>query len=270
MTPGLIAELNAKLSWYVARSSGLVAWAVATLSILWGLALSTRFIRRRGVPAWLLDLHKFLGTLTIVFVAVHIAALVADNFVYFGARELFVPFASPWRPGAVAWGIAATYLLVAIQLTSWMMRKLPRKLWHTIHLTSIPMFVSATVHGFTSGADNRDLAVQWVALTGCLLVFLLVTFRLLAPSRAARPARAAPARAATKPVRAAAEAAPEPDEVLTTAAVVAQLSEAVARAAAQPVAATDTMGIAGGFPPSDPKNGFVEKSKMPPSEATIK
>ncbi len=68
------------------------------------------------------------------------------------------------------------------------MKKLPRKLWHAVHLTSIPMFVLATVHGFTSGADNRNLAVQWVALTGGLFVFLLVTFRVLAPRRSA-PAR---------------------------------------------------------------------------------
>jgi predicted ferric reductase len=191
VTVALLGVLNSKLAWYTARASGLVAWAVVTLSILWGLALSTRLVRRRGIPAWLLDLHRFLGTLSVVFVAVHIVALWADTFVYFGPQELFVPFASAWRPGAVAWGIAATYLLIAIQLTSWLMKKLPRKLWHSVHLTSFAMFVFATVHGFTSGADNKNLAVQWVALTGGLLVFLLVSFRLLAPRRAARTAAAA-------------------------------------------------------------------------------
>jgi predicted ferric reductase len=196
MNLALYAVLNDKLSWYASRASGLVAWAVVTLSILWGLALSTRLVRRKGVPAWLLDLHKFLGTLSVVFVAVHIVALWADNFVYFGPRELFVPFASAWRTGAVAWGIAATYLLVAIQLTSWAMKKLPRRLWHRVHLLSIPMFVSATVHGFTSGADSANLAVQWVAVTAGLFVFLLVTFRVLAPRRssAARTPAPTPAR----------------------------------------------------------------------------
>ncbi len=194
-TAGMLGELNGKLSWYAARASGLVAWAVVTLSILWGLALSTRLIRRKGIPAWLLDLHRFLGTLSIVFVGVHLLALWADNFVYFGPRELFVPFASAWRTGAIAWGIAATYLLVAIQLTSWTMKRLPRKLWHRVHLLSIPMFVLSTVHGFTAGADNKNLAVQWLALTGCLFVFLLLTFRVLAPRRGARPRRPAPAEA---------------------------------------------------------------------------
>jgi hypothetical protein len=187
----LVAEINAKLSWYVTRSSGLIAWAVVTASILWGLTLSTRLIRRKGVPAWVLDMHKFLGTLSLVFVAVHLVGLWADNFVHFGPSELFVPMASPWRPGPIAWGIAATYLLVAIQLTSWMMRRLPRKIWHAVHLTSFPMFALVTVHGFTAGADNKNLAVQWLALTGTLLVFFLVTFRLLAPRRGSRSARPA-------------------------------------------------------------------------------
>jgi DMSO/TMAO reductase YedYZ heme-binding membrane subunit len=136
-------------------------------------------------------MHKFLGTLSVVFVAVHLFALWADNYAYFGAAELFVPMASPWRPGPVAWGIAATYLLVAIQLTSWTMRRLPRRLWHGVHLTSFPMFALATVHGFTAGADNKNLAVQWLALTGSLLVVFLITFRALAPRRVNRSRRSA-------------------------------------------------------------------------------
>ena len=60
--------VTTKLAWYVARSSGIVAWATVTASILWGLTLSSRLVRKRGVPAWLLDLHRYLGTLSLVFV----------------------------------------------------------------------------------------------------------------------------------------------------------------------------------------------------------
>jgi predicted ferric reductase len=195
----LLSALNPKLSWYAARASGLIAWALVTLSILWGLALSTRLVRRRGVPAWLLDLHKFLGTLALVFVGVHIVALWADNFVAFGPRELFVPFASPWRTGAVAWGIAATYLLAAVQLTSWAMKRLPRRLWHSVHLLSIPMFVTATLHGFTSGADAANVAVEWAAVTGGVAVFLLVALRVLAPRRRLRVVATRPVEPARPP-----------------------------------------------------------------------
>lgn len=179
----MLAAVNPQLAWYVARASGMVAWAVVTASILWGLALSTRLIRRRGVPAWLLDLHRFLGMLSLVFVAIHLAALVADNYAYFGWRELFVLWASKWRPAAVAWGIVAFYLLVAVELTSLVMRRMSRKLWHAVHLSSFALFVGSTVHAFTAGADATNLVVQWVALTGGTLVTFLVLFRLLAPRR---------------------------------------------------------------------------------------
>ena len=175
--------VNGKLSWYTARASGLVAWSLMTTSIVWGLVVSTRLIRRKGVPAWFLDMHKFLGTLSLLFVAVHLAGLWADNYVYFGPAALFVPLASRWRPYPVAWGVAATYLLVAIELTSWSMRRIPRRLWHAVHMTSVPMFLLVTVHGFTAGADNKNLAVQWGALTGALLLVFLLTFRALAPRR---------------------------------------------------------------------------------------
>lgn len=185
----MLAALNPQVWWYAARSAGLVAWALVTASILWGLALSTRLIQRRGVPAWLLDLHRFLGTLSVVFVAVHLVALWADSYLVFAWSELFVPMASTWRPGAVAWGIVATYVLVAVQVTSWLMRRLPRRLWHTVHLSTFALFVAASVHGFQAGADREVLVVQWLALTGGTLVSFLVLFRLLAPRRSAGAGR---------------------------------------------------------------------------------
>ena len=91
------ASLDPRVWWWVTRSSGIVAWVVVAAAVLWGLLASTKLIRRRGVPAWILDLHRYLGTLTIVFVAIHVGAIYADSFVKFGPREIFVPFASTWR-----------------------------------------------------------------------------------------------------------------------------------------------------------------------------
>ncbi len=179
----LLALADGKLPWYLARAGGLVAWALVTASILWGLALSTRLVRRRGAPAWLAEMHRFLGTLSLLFTGVHLAGLVVDDYVAFGAADLLIPMASSWRPGAVAWGIVATYLLVAVEVTSWLLRRLPRRLWHAVHLSSFVLFVTATVHGFAAGTDAGATVVQWLALTGCTLVLFLVVFRVLAPRR---------------------------------------------------------------------------------------
>jgi predicted ferric reductase len=171
--------VTSKLAWYVARSSGIVAWATVTASILWGLALSSRLVRKRGVPAWLLDLHRYLGTLSLVFVLIHLGGLWADNFVYFGPSELFVPMKSPWKTGAVAWGIVAFYFLAAIQISSWLMRYMKRRIWHAIHLSSIGLWITATVHTFLAGQDRHNTLLQWFVVASTILVVQLTVFRLI-------------------------------------------------------------------------------------------
>jgi sulfoxide reductase heme-binding subunit YedZ len=180
--------MSSQVWWWLARASGMVAWCIVTAAIVWGLTLSSRVVRRRKIPAWLLDLHRYLGTLSLIFVAVHVGAIAADSYVAFGWRELFVPMASTWRPGAVAWGIAGFYILVIVEVTSWLMRRLPRRLWHTIHLSSFVLLAVATVHGALAGADRGETAVQFGALAGITTVAMLVVLRILNQREEAAPA----------------------------------------------------------------------------------
>ena len=59
--------MNEKLWWYVARSTGIVAWALVAAAVVWGLLLTTRLVGGRSAPRWLLDLHRFLGGLAVIF-----------------------------------------------------------------------------------------------------------------------------------------------------------------------------------------------------------
>lgn len=172
--------MNGKLWWYVARSGGLVAWWAASASVLWGLLLSTRVFQRRTPAAWLLGLHRFLGGLCVVFTAFHVAGLVADNYAHFGPAEVFVPLASRWHPVAVAWGVVALYLLLAVEVTSLAMRRLPRRLWRAVHSGSFAIFVLSGVHAFAAGTDRTNRAVQWSGLVIALLFTFLVLYRQLA------------------------------------------------------------------------------------------
>ena len=47
--------------------------ALAAASVLWGMALSTRALGARPKAPWLLDLHRFLGGMTVLFVGAHFA-----------------------------------------------------------------------------------------------------------------------------------------------------------------------------------------------------
>jgi predicted ferric reductase len=182
--------------WYTARGAGIVAWMLATGAVVLGLLLSGRF-GRRPKPAWLLDLHRFLGGLVVVFLGVHLAALVADSTVQFGLADLMVPLASPWRPVAVAWGVVAAWLMVAVELTSLAQRRLPRRFWHAVHLTSFVVFGASTVHALTAGTDASNPLFRWFALGSCVLVLNLTVLRLV--SR--RSGRAQPRGRAGAPTR---------------------------------------------------------------------
>lgn len=178
--------MNPQFWWFLSRASGIVAWALLCATIVWGVLLSTRMMRQIDRPAWLLDLHKWFAALSIIGVAIHLAALVADSYVEFGWRELAVPMASTWQPGAVAWGIVATYLLVAVQLTSLAMKKLPRRFWRAIHLTSYAMFAMTSIHAFAAGTDaSNDLFL----IFGAMLITLVIAVTVVRAIYAARPGK---------------------------------------------------------------------------------
>ncbi len=141
------------LWWAVARSGGIVAWALLAASVLWGLALSTRALGARPRPNWLLDLHRFLGALALVFTGIHVGALVLDDWVSIGLTQILVPFTSDYRASAVAWGVVALYLLVAVEVTSLLRSRIPRSLWRRTHMLSFPLFMTSTVHGVLAGTD---------------------------------------------------------------------------------------------------------------------
>jgi hypothetical protein len=130
----------------------------------------------------------------VVFVAVHLFALWADSFVTFGPAELFVPLVSAWKPVAVAWGIVACYLLVAIEITSLLMRRISRRVWHAVHLSSFGLFAFATIHALTAGTDAGEPLVQWFAILSTFVIVNLTVLRVVS-RRVGRSDRAAPARA---------------------------------------------------------------------------
>lgn len=190
--------MSTQVWWYVARAGGIVAWALLALSVIWGLLLSTRLLGGRPTPAWLTDLHRFLGGLALVFTAVHVAGLVADSYLHFGWAEIFVPFASAWRPLPVAAGVLAMYLLVAVEVTSLMMRRIPRRSWKRVHQSSFVLFLLATLHGAFAGTDATSLVYRWFSVALIVAVIFLTIVRVLAGGRKLSSRRAPTKRAGSR------------------------------------------------------------------------
>lgn len=139
--------------WDLTRASANVAWGLCLFTILWGVLLTTRILRDMDRPAWLRDLHSWLGGLTIAFTIVHMLTLVQDKYVNFEVVDTLVPFSASYRPLPVALGVTGFWLLVLIQGTSLMMKKMSRTTWRRIHMLSYPLYGIIIVHALTAGSD---------------------------------------------------------------------------------------------------------------------
>jgi DMSO/TMAO reductase YedYZ heme-binding membrane subunit len=181
--------------WYVTRASGIVAWLALTASVLWGVVLSTKAFPEHRRPAWLLDLHRWLGALTLAFVAMHIGAILADGFVDFGPLDVAVPFRSEWRTGAVALGIVAAWLVVAVQLTSVFKRRMPRRAWRWVHLTSYVVFWLTSLHAAFAGTDRGSNWYLGTSIASIMAVAWATMYRIGAGRRSGtRSAASTPSR----------------------------------------------------------------------------
>ncbi|HSK91026.1 MAG TPA: ferric reductase-like transmembrane domain-containing protein [Euzebyales bacterium] len=169
--------MNPQTWWFVSRASGLVAYALLGAAVIGGLLLSTRLLGRRPAPDWVLDWHRFVGGLAVVFTLLHLAALLADDYIEFRVIDLVVPGIAPWRPVALAWGVIGFYLLLAVQLTSLLRERLPATLWRRVHYLSLPLFALATVHTLTAGTDAAHPLVLVLVGGVTAAVLLLLAFR---------------------------------------------------------------------------------------------
>ncbi|HEY4331347.1 MAG TPA: ferric reductase-like transmembrane domain-containing protein [Ilumatobacteraceae bacterium] len=178
--------------WYFARSGGIVAWVLLAASVFWGLALSSRFLGKQPKPNWMLDLHRFLGGLAVVFTAVHVLSIVADSYVSFGLADVLVPFGGSYHPAAVAWGIVAMYLLLAVEITSLLRKKLSKRVWKMTHFLSFPLFASATIHMLWVGTDRHVPVLRYGSLLAVVGLVVLTARRVTQTEH--EPVRTAPTR----------------------------------------------------------------------------
>lgn len=208
--------MNDKLAWYVSRSSGWVAFVLLAITVVWGILGITKVIERKGLPRWMMDLHKYVALLTLVFTGVHLAGLIADNFVHIGWREILVPYAFEWKPGAVTFGIVAFYLLLVVQVSSWLRPRLPRRVWKATHMLSYPAMWLVAMHGLKAGTDASNLAVRVGVMVVVGLTSLFTLLRVL-KGRTARRTNATPLRWAAEPDPGARRLAPDVEPDLETA-----------------------------------------------------
>jgi len=151
--------------WYITRASALTAWVFLTLTVVWGALVSGRFVQRKGGRRWLLDLHPYLGSLGLTALAIHLVTAITNSYVGLSWLNVAVPFTSVWRIVGLGLGSIALWLLLAVEGTSVLRRRLQRRTWHRIHLGSYAAAWLTAIHAVMSGTDLHQPVVAWGALT---------------------------------------------------------------------------------------------------------
>ncbi len=178
-------EVVDQVWWYTSRAAGILAWIMLSASVIVGMTLSTR--DSRILPTgWPIDLHRFLSSVSLLFLSIHMLALIPDNFVDFGVPELLVPLASTWQPWAVAWGIVAFWLVVTVEVTSLLRKRIPTRLWRAIHVSSFLVWLAATVHLFMAGTDVSEVGFRITQVVVIGAVSVLFVRRLVVARRRLR------------------------------------------------------------------------------------
>ena len=181
--------MNPQLWWWVSRATGMVAGILLIGSVVWGVLLATRALRAIDRPAWLLAVHRWFSALTCVAVGGHIAAIVADNYVHFGWAEVLVPGGSAWKRWPVALGVIAMYLLIAVQISSLLMKRIPRQWWKAIHLSSYATVWLGFVHGALAGTDASNRVYGVVAAVLTFIATWVLALRVVLGTSRGRAAR---------------------------------------------------------------------------------
>ena len=177
---GKMTDWN-QVTWTVARAGGMTAYALVTASVALGLALSMRWQRPNWPRMITNELHSFVTLLSLVFVVVHVCAIWIDPYLKFSWHEVFVPFASHYRPGWTALGIVALYLLLAVRISTQIRPLIGQTWWRRLHGLAFVVFAFSTAHGMTAGSDARTLWATAIYCIALLLVGGLLQVRLLTP-----------------------------------------------------------------------------------------
>ena len=84
--------------WYVTRAAGLTSYILLWLSMVWGMAISTRIFSPAVEGTYSYDFHEFLSLLGLGFVLLHVIVLAVDKFLPFSLWQMLMPFVDSYRP----------------------------------------------------------------------------------------------------------------------------------------------------------------------------
>jgi predicted ferric reductase len=170
----LFAMNSVQLWWYVTRASGLTGYFLLWLSMVWGFAIPTGFMKPVLENVFSYDFHEHLSLLGIGFVLIHVLVLLFDKYLPFSIIQILIPFTDTYRPIWVGLGIISFYLLLLVTFTFYIRQRIGSKAFRAIHVLSIVSYLGTTLHGLFAGTDSA-LPITMLLYAGTFLVVVFLT-----------------------------------------------------------------------------------------------
>lgn len=180
------ASPDIALTWLMLRTTGIVAIAVLTLSVVIGIASPA--LRNPGRRLVAISVHNAASATGVILLVGHIIFAVVDSYISISPVAVLIPGMSQWEPLWIGVGTVSLDLMLLIVLTSLNRFRAPR-VWKRVHLMSYIAIALAWVHAMFAGTDAGERPMQLAALLSLAAVGMAVVFR---QSRSDRPPAAAP------------------------------------------------------------------------------
>ena len=158
--------------WYLSRSSGMVSFALVTVTLCLGIASTQRALASPSWPRFATQgLHRNVSLLALAFLLVHIVTTITDGYVSISWWSAVVPGVSHYRGTWVALGTIAFDIVLAVILTSLVRLRISAKVWRRLHLTVYLAWPLAWLHFLKTGTDAAHGRFGlWIAIIAAALV----------------------------------------------------------------------------------------------------
>jgi methionine sulfoxide reductase heme-binding subunit len=187
------------LWWLVSRAAGIVGLVLISLSVILGLAMAAKVVRRPSLKRAAVGLHEHLALTALGAVVIHGLALLGDHWLNPGWQGITIPFALGYRPGFTGIGIIAGYLAVLLGPSFYLRRRIGARRWRRLHRATVLIWLLSAVHTLGAGSDGATAWLRAIVLAPLAPIVYLLVVRMLGAERTPAPRSARPA--PTKPAR---------------------------------------------------------------------
>jgi sulfoxide reductase heme-binding subunit YedZ len=175
----LFATNTTHATWYITRAAGWIAYFLLWFSMVWGLAIPTKFFEKFLSPTFAVDFHEYLSLLAIGFVILHVTVLLFDQYLPFSLAQILLPFMSTYRPLWVGLGVIGAYLSALVTITFYLRKKIGQKRFKSIHTLSMFGYLGVVLHAFFSGTDSSLPIAQLIYFSTFMVVVFLTAYWLV-------------------------------------------------------------------------------------------